>query len=347
MKTIAIAIVGMILFLPGCTKELEPEQKLLKYLTATQDSPRSFLYTESPKTSIRELTSDLNGAREHFTVTGKVEDDLRVSAKLRVGEVEVLEQTISEDTLAVRVVDPSKVPGLGGGPVGGSMIVGDALRSGKWVLDYAGAPPLIAQRTREGAIKVGEKPLLDAVYVFQYFRRAIDEAQSVELFNKDLVTYDPREDPFPQPKEEAGEQRYDLAAPPLPRRSARGTASGLPGASNFRKMVFYVKGGKVIEVREEIEYENHRDFRRALEGRGPKYPLTLLAAVRAGKGREPVRVRTMSYRASNIGDEKLKVTLPTDFLAANLAGTFGPQGITLQGQQDVQPSQPPAASPTP
>ena len=324
MRRALIGLVASLLLLPACTKDLEPQQELARYLAASEKEPRSFLYEASPKTTFRK---EVDPNSEVF-VTGKVEDDLRVSAKLRLGQAEVLEQVISEDALAVHVIDASKIKGIEAGPVGGSMIVGDTLRSGRWVLDYAGAPPLVAERTREGSIKVGERPVLDAIYIFQYLQRAINEAATVILLNKDDVNYRPQDDPFPLPKEDAGELRYDLVAPPLPARSARGTAAGLPGAAHFRKMAFYVRKGKVVEVKEEVEFETHRDFRRAKEGRGPKYPLQLLDAVRAGKGREPIVVRTMSYRMSSIGDKAIKVTMPSDFLAANLAGTFGPQGLT-------------------
>ena len=335
MRRLAIVVILSCL-LVSCAKKAEPEQDLLRFLSATQDAPRSFLYEDK-------TTKDGD-----VIVTGKVQDDLNVQAKLTVDGGEVLEEVISADALAVHVMDQSKLPALQSGPVGGSRIVGDALRSGRWVVDYAGAPPLIAQRTREGSILVGEKPLLDALYLFQYLRRAIDEADHVQIFNKDALDYIPSEDPFPPSKPEAGIQRYDLVPPALPRKSARGTAAGLPGTAHFRKMAFYVKARHLIEVREKIDFESHRDFRRAREGRGPKYPLTLLAAVRAGKAREPIRVRSMEFRLSNLGDEKIKVVLPTDFLAANLVGVFGPTGLISQGQTDttVQPGEPSEPSPS-
>ncbi|MEO7804903.1 MAG: hypothetical protein ABIS18_11525 [Actinomycetota bacterium] len=340
MKHLAVVALIALTMAPACTTRSEPQKDLLKFLTATQDSSRSFVYEDKTKSG------------GNVVVTGEFQDDLRMHAKVSIDGSDVLEETLSEDAMAVRIFDASKVPALQFGTVGGSQIVGDALRSGRWVLDYRGAPPLIAPKTKTNAILVGANPVLDSLYIFQYLRKTVEEAALVQVFNKDAIEYNAKEDPFPPSDRGAGLQRYDLVAPPLPLKSAEGTEGASPGTSHFRRMAFYIKGQRLVEVRERIDFESHKDFLRARQGRGPRHPLTFLKALREGKGREPIRVRDMSYRLGRIGDANVKVALPTsDFLAADLAGIFGPTGINQAAPANAStPTEPAAtgtATPTP
>lgn len=314
-KGISFSSVLLVLLasLSSCGREERPRELLTRYLNAMKGEPRAFVY--------REETAD-----QKITVRGQVEDDLRQSGLLQIDGTEAMEQIVSDDTLAVRVMDASKVEEVRSPALAGK--IGDTLAGGGWVVDYAGAPPPLAPKTKEGVFDLGKNHILDAFYVIQYIERAIGEAAGVIKFNPDSLGYIPAEDPFPQADKGGDVTRYDIVAPPLPRRNQRGTAAALPTISNFRKMAFYVKDGKVIRILEEIDFESHRDFKRARRGDGPTYPLQILAAVRAGRAREPIRTRTMAYEVSKIGSE-IHVTLPPQFLAATIGGVFGPTGFSL------------------
>jgi hypothetical protein len=299
-------------------------------LDATEKAPRRFVYTEKTKEA-------------EVVVRGSVEDDLRYAGIMSINGRDTLEQVVADDSFALRFIDPtapSLAPPLASEPRG----VADALTTGKWVVDYAGAPAIVAPRTREGLLAVGQSQVQDAAYIFQYLRRAISDGQGVREFNPDALEYNPIDDPFEKPAKAAGVKRFDIIPPPLPRRSSRGTAASLPTTANFRKVAFYIRDGKLLKVDEQIDFESLRDYRRAKLTGGPKFVLEQLAAVRQGRTREPLRLRLMSYRVMGLG-EPVTVQVPVEnVLAAALNGQFGagrgPGELNVGGAQ-------PAASPTP
>jgi hypothetical protein len=55
--------------------------------------------------------------------------------------------------------------------------------------------------------------------------------------------------------------------------------------------------------------------------------------VRAGRTREPIRVRDMTYEVNPFSKE-VKISLPTEnILSASLGGLFGPQGLNAGGRR--------------
>jgi flavin-binding protein dodecin len=335
--------VAAVLILPACsggTKESD-EDALLRFLAATERTPHAFEYTEK----VKDQTA---------VVEGQVADNLRYQAQLKVNGAEAAGAVVNDDSIAIRFINPSLVPAL----VQGSQVVADALRAGKWVVDPQAAPPLLAPVTKEGGMVVGRNAILDAVYIFQYARRSINEAFEVVEFNEDDISYQATDDPFrnDKPNREAGVRRYDIHAPFLPRRNQRGTASALPTTANFRWMIFFVREGKVIRIEEKVNYEINPEILRAKRGAGPKYPLTLLEAVREGKTADqvPVRVRDMTYKLSQFGKEVQVQTPVENTVTAALGGLFGPEGFNGGGSQEAQPvdqggteSPPPAGTETP
>lgn len=173
---------------------------------------------------------------------------------------------------------------------------------------------------------MGRNFILDAAYIFQYVGRAIDEGQDVWKFNEDDFVYKPSEDPFDKPNKSIGEDRYDVLASPLPRRSERGQETALPTTAHFRKLSFYVRGGQVVRIEERIDFESHPDFLKAKRGEGPDYHLRLLEAVREGGTREPLRLRRMTYRFDKLGN-LVKIALPEGALQAGLDNVL--EGIAV------------------
>lgn len=311
-------VLAALTVLSACSgRAVQDKEKLLKFLAATEAEPHAFTYTDKTASHL-------------VIVKGEVQDDLRSKATLRIDGSEALDEVILDDALVVRAIDPSKLSQLESSSASAAPDPGTqaALMNGQWVVDYRGAPPLLAQNNRDGSMNVGINYILDSRYIFQYIRRALNEGAAVRLFNPDEVTYIASEDPFEQPPEGGEVLRYDVAAPPLPRRGQRGTSAALPGIAHFRKLSFYVSNGKVVKVLEQIDFESHHDFVRAREGKGPRYPLQLLAAVRAGHARETIRTRFMSYVVSRLGDRDIRIGLPPEMVAGELAGRFGPSGLS-------------------
>ncbi|HVF12190.1 MAG TPA: hypothetical protein VNA87_03800, partial [Actinomycetota bacterium] len=228
MKKLVAFILPLIMILSACgSRDETDEQELKRYLSLTEKASRAFEY---------EAVED---GRIKTTVGGEIEDDLRNSLIWSEDGQQILERRIIDDALAVRVITPAKLEVLASGPVGGSIIVGDALRSGRWVLDPGGAPPIVSRTSDPRRRTVGLDPPSDAVDIFKYLRRSIEESLGVFEFNKDSPNYRPDLDPFPHPQSSLGIKRFDLFRTTLPGRSSGGQR--LPGVGAFRKMSFYVR----------------------------------------------------------------------------------------------------------
>ncbi|MEO7804088.1 MAG: hypothetical protein ABIS18_06810 [Actinomycetota bacterium] len=308
-RTVALLVL-LSLFTAGCgTRDLTPEEKLRKFLDSTEEVSRKFTYSTKV-------------AGKKTSVDGEIQDDFRNHAQLSLEGALILERIVSDDALAVRIVDASKVPGLDGATVGGSVIIGDALRAGRWVLDPTGAPPLIAARAVDPrAPSVGADPVQDSIKIFTYAVRSMDEALGVIEFNENSPNYRPDLDPFDKPNEQLGIKRFDLIRVPLPGRNSRSQI--LPGVGSFRKMSFYVRDGKVVKIVEKIDIRSHEEFEKARTDDRKKYLLEIRDAVLAGKSPTPVVVREMSTVFTDLAKDVL-VMLPTDALTTSLKFLFGP-----------------------
>jgi hypothetical protein len=327
------------LALAGCGKSTETEDKLRAALRRTQPLAHRFAYTETA------------GGRK-ASVQGLVEDDFRYKARVAYGEVPVVDEVVSDDALAVRFLEPTHLADFvrrpkkkeqGGTGVGSTKPgeaeapstpkavdpkVLEALRARRWVLDKAGAPPVFGPPA-EGRL-LGEDPVLDALSVFAYVERAIDEAVRIVIFNPESLEYRADEDPFPKPAKGSGVTRYDFERAKLPR--AADTSPGgnqvTPDTRHFRKMSVYVKGGRVIAVREVVDVESRlKDLSEIYETKFPKdrKPAELAAiavdalnVIRRGQGEDPIRLRSMSYELKDLGGA-VKVDMPGEVIEAPLA----------------------------
>jgi hypothetical protein len=280
-----------------------------------------------------------------------VEDDFRYKARVAYDGFPVVDEVVSDDALAVRFVEPNRLPDFvrrpkkkqqGGTGVGSSQPTGpstddapravdpkvlEALRARRWVLDKAGAPAVFG--AAEESRLLGEDPVLDSLDVFAYVEQAIDEARRIFVFNPESLEYRADEDPFPTPKKGSGVTRYDFDRPNLPR--AADTAGGnqvTPDTRHFRKMSVYVKGGRVIAVREVVDVESRlEDLSEIYETKFPKdrQPAELavvavdaLNIIRRGQGQDPIRLRSMSYELDDLG-VAVKVDMPGEVIEAPLA----------------------------
>lgn len=324
--------------LSGCGEATDTEKRLRAALAGTEQLAHTFVYSETFRAKDVERETE---------VQGLVEDDFRYKARVLVDGAPVLDEAVSDDALAVRFVEPARLadfarratrkvgrsePGAPEAPVGDSNRQGPdpiaALRTRRWVLDQAGAPAVVGGGVNDERL-VGEDPILDALDVFTYVERAIDEAVRIVEYNEESLEYRRSEDPFPRPEKGSKVIRYDFERPKLPR--AADTTGGnqvTPDTRHFRKMSVYVKGGRVVQIREKIDVESRlEDLAKVYETKFPEgvSPAALeivavdaLNAIRTGQGSDPIRLRSMVFKLADVGDD-VKVDMPTDVVETSLA----------------------------
>lgn len=284
-------------------------------LDRTDQRGRTFIYEDVTDT-------------QEVVVRGEEADDLRYRATVSIDGKEMFEGIVSDDAFALRLIDPAAAQPVIDAVTAEDEIVGRALAEGRWAIDYTAAPPIVRQG--EGERRTGANPFLDAFYLFQYVDPAIEAAGGITTFNPEGLQYNPQDDPWSEDAErnleDQGIQRYDLLVPPLPSRSQRGTQQTLPSLRHFRKMVFYLKGRVVVEMKEQIDISDRREFRRAEQGRAAEFYEQLRDAALAGFTQEPIRERRMAYEVESFGD--VSVTSPEDTAeVGSLTAALGPQGL--------------------
>lgn len=329
--------------LAGCGRRETDRDELRAAIRATERLATRFVYTdERPERRIG--------------VQGLIEDDFRFKARVLFDDADAYDEVVSDDTLAVRVLDPAQAANLvdkekagGAGVDTSTELAGvtavQALQSRRWVLDPSGAPPQTggAQQDKD----LGRDPVLDAISALDYVERAIGEAGDVEQYDPDDLTptYVSSEDAFPKPVEGSGITRYDLKRPKLP---PPGQTSGarqvVPATKHFRKMVVYVKDGRVIQVQERVEIvgrfveefvrysraalrqaevapQVREQFERSLQLPREEFSRFALAGLNEGlqaSGIDPVLVRNMALELRDLG-QPVTVDLPgTDVVKGSL-----------------------------
>lgn len=306
----------------GATRELQVVSELMD---DAKLSSRQVVYTEEV----------LEGDRS-ITVRSEIQDDLRAASVVSIDGTDVLEQRVSDDALAVRVLNADLARPFIELVASDEPDLARALEEGSWLLDHQGAPQLIAPRTSEGTMLVGQNPVLEgSVYAFQYFREAVNEGSGMNEFNPDAIAYNAIDDPWSEDADadlvSQGIRRYDLIQPPLPRPTQRGSQQARPATRHFRKMVFYTKGPDLVRVSEQISIRDRPEFRRAAAGRAAEYYVGLMGQALAGATQDPVRERRMTYEILERGDVEVGLpvenveVVPALNLEAGVAAIFAPQ----------------------
>ena len=346
MKNLIVRVLGSGLVLTllsaatvACGQERTAVRELNGYLNKLLTQSREYVYTETPEEG------------KETSIEVRWDDDLRFYEKLKVDEMDAAEIVVADDAMALRVIDPSKVPAFEGGAasVAGSQVIGQELLSGRWVLDYQAAPPTNPILNDRGSIIIGNDPFLDGAYIFDYLKEAIRNSPLIWRYNpEDLTVYRSSEDPFPPPNENLGERRIDAFPQFLPGRSARGTDASVARTANFRRMAFYIRGEEIVRVLEKITVEGNPEIQRALRGGGAEHHLDILQQHREGRLPEPIRVRDVEIRIIKRGEEVQTVSLPVDtVLTANLAGVLGSLGFATGPAPAAPPFPPPEGQPPP
>lgn len=314
----SVALCAALLLLASgtaCQRERRVRELVLGYLAKTESLSHTINYSESVK-------------GDKFEVKGQVEDAFRYQTLIRKSRVDVLEHVVDDDTVAVRVMDPSAIPALSEGLLvpSDSPLLTDALRAGGWIIDPAGAPTIKKKLADPDAYPISS-PLLDPIEIFTYIRSAIENAADVKQWREDDIepAYRRGEDHFPKPSS-AVERRFDLVRPALPNLlRAGGPSIGPvePDVFNFRKMAIYVRDERVIRVEEEIAIDDHPEVKEAIE-KGRTRVIELVKAIKELRTRKKIKLRKMSATFGALGS-KIQVRKPTEGINTSLKTFLGPE----------------------
>ncbi len=329
-----------ILATSACAERDTTEEKALSFIDKTADLSNRYVYAEQ-----------VSGQK--IVVRGLVEDDFRFKARLSVNDVDVLDEVVNDDALAVRFIDTSALPQFLDTSASSGQSPLEILGQRRWVLDKSGAPPVgLSAVDRKYA---GIDPVIDSLAVFTYARQAITEGDGVIKYNPESIDYRPLEDPFPTPQDKSGIERYDVKAPLFPKPDAVAQSGNSEAAfadvAQFRKLSVYVKDGRVIQIRERISaegkvLEKFTEYMKAFTAQsgggaakqvdqiltrfeGNDRTVLLLQVYNAlleRAGRTPIRFRSLTYELRDLG-ARVEVGLPTDVAAGDLSN-FGVNALT-------------------
>ena len=262
-RRIALLLVGVCAAtgFAACGNRRTDEDRLLRYIATTERLAARYVYVDE---RFDDLLTGQKGRK--LEVQGLKEDDFRFKARVLINGGDAFDEVVSDDTLAMRFLEPASLNALVNKDVLQSsetvtttdregINVLDAMRSRRWVLDASAAPSITV-----GARKVeelGVDPVLDALTALRYVESAVTEAFAVERWSDDDLdpAYVSSEDDFPKPETGSGVARYDLRRPSLPpavNRSGR-SDTAFPSTRHFRKMAIYVKDERIIQVQERVE----------------------------------------------------------------------------------------------
>jgi hypothetical protein len=334
-RSIGLVVVLIVIALgtASCKREKDKKLEVKAAIDRTERLSRKFAYADT-STAAR------------IQVVGLVEDDFRFKAGLTINGQQVDEEVASDDAYATRFSDPSVLPlflaTAGGGVVstlpstqtsaGTSAsdlappaVVLQALSTRHWVLDPTGAPQILGGVGGTQNRIQGQDPVVDGLTVLEYVRQAVDRAEVVRKYSEDTLepVYKSSEDPFPKPKKHSPTVRYDLKPPSLPRaQQTGGTANqATPETAHFRKMVVYVRDGRVVQVQERIEIGSKlRDLVAGFKlpkNTTAEEAIRAINVVRAGQGNDIIRLHRMTVEFKDLG-QPLKVDLPTDVITGRL-----------------------------
>lgn len=326
MKRLALVLVVMAVLSPACSDPNEEAVELRGFTRVSAREPRTLTF--------RSASED-----QAYEVRGTFEDELRYSMTLISAGKPLVDYVVRDDALAVRLRDAAFGARLAN--VLGDPVVDAALKSGAWVVDPAGAPPLIRSEVRAGGEAVSD-PFRDSQDAVRFIEQAMGQATEVKEFTLEDIEYRSALDPWRYPMDE-GEARYDLIRPLLPtNESATIGAQGDIGPAQFRKTSVFVRGRRVRQICSLVDVQGHEEFVELRE-RGPAsnpFLAALLARISEKETAIPIEERyvfvEIDYpRSTSVNVPPGATTGKLETFLTALEGGFGAGVLRPTGRIDT------------
>ena len=292
----------------------------------------------------------------HQTLTGtqsvsaEYQDPYRYDALYSQGGQAAWEEVVRDDAVADRFLDPQAVegffassgsagspptvtPGAAGPsstPGGTPNVALAALVARHWVVDPTGAPQLPSVGTEIQSEKTD--PFYAALVFLTDIEDLITAAPTPQVRqwrpNDVQPVYKPTDDPFPAPPR--GVTRFDVLQQPLPllSSSSPGAIPAPPTLANLVKVAIYVRGGRVIEIREVVDpvdqlqslvQNYHLQLPRHLDRKGQEaFAQKVLNQLGKNSIGPPIQIGQTVWMASNLG-QAFSISLPSGAVVANLS----------------------------
>lgn len=296
----------------GATRD---ERSILAALRRLDRESNAFTYRE-----------EIEG--QTVVVRGEVEDDLRYAGTVSINDNEVYRHVVNDDAAALNLIRPDVAGGILKAVEAIDDVSGQDLTARKWVVDPSGAPGLAGPAGANRARQVGTNPLLDAIDMSAYTEQAVGDAAAVQRWNPEEIDYNPLDDPWRTDEiaslTRRGVRRFDIVQPPLPIGGQAGRTVLPPSPRHFRKMAFYLRGDRIVEIREQISFTDRREYRRAKEGRAPKAVIETIDAAREGFTESPVRERRLVF---SVEYRDVTAVIPADAEPGSLGAALEAAGI--------------------
>ena len=327
MRRLALVLVLVAVVSGACSDPNEEAEELRAFTRLSAREPKTLTFRSASE-------------EQAYEVRGTFEDELRYSMTLTLAGKPLVDYVVRDDALAVRLRDAAFGARLAN--VLGDPVVDAALKSGRWVIDPAGAPPLIRSEVRAGGEAVSD-PFRDTQDAIRFIEQAMGQSSEVKEFTLEDIEYRSALDPWRYPTQNDGEARYDLVRPLLPtNESATLGAQGDIGPAQFRKTSIFVQGRRVRQICSLVDVQGHEEFVELREQGADSNPFlaTLLERIREKETAIPIEERyvfvEIDYpRSAAVGVPPDAVTGKLETFLTALEGGFGAGVLRPTGRLDT------------
>lgn len=198
----------------------------------------------------RTFDATARSAQASVTVAGVVADDHRYRATVSLNGRPLYEEIVLDDARWLRVTEPTPFAAA----AGASADV-DALLSGAWVVDAAGAPAEFGPADEEAGRPLSPRLVVQTVRSPEQLPALLTSGGRVRAWDPDSVDYQPSEDRFPE--HAADGMRFDVLPEPFDPSTIALNVQTLERF--FRHAAIWVSDGRLTRVEKVLSVPTRAD----------------------------------------------------------------------------------------